>query len=200
MCTISRGRNCTAPSATVDAAPDSAQRVFADARAPIRGAERLFFIDLTLDRRGRARSVSRNFYWVPGTLTTFDWPKTDYTHTPAARHEDLTALANLPQATVAAPRRDRDDVARPRDCACVWTTLRSAGLSAACGCADRERRPHRPGLLVRQLDRACAGRIDHADRVAARERRPPRRWSTSKAGILRTATLTPTAACCRTLR
>jgi hypothetical protein len=37
--------------------------------------------------------VSRNFYWVPGTLTTFDWSKTDYTHTPAARHEDLTALA-----------------------------------------------------------------------------------------------------------
>ena len=40
------------------------------------------------------KMVSRNFYWVPGTLTTFDWPKTDYTHTPAARHEDLTALAN----------------------------------------------------------------------------------------------------------
>jgi exo-1,4-beta-D-glucosaminidase len=42
--------------------------------------------------------VSRNFFWVPGTLTTFDWEKSDYTHTPAVRHEDLTALANLPPA------------------------------------------------------------------------------------------------------
>jgi exo-1,4-beta-D-glucosaminidase len=46
--------------------------------------------------------VSHNFYWVPGTLTAFDWAKTDYTHTPAARHEDLTALAALPQASVQA--------------------------------------------------------------------------------------------------
>jgi exo-1,4-beta-D-glucosaminidase len=46
--------------------------------------------------------MSRNFYWVPGTLTTFDWTKTDYTHTPAARHEDLTALTTLPPAKVVA--------------------------------------------------------------------------------------------------
>jgi exo-1,4-beta-D-glucosaminidase len=46
--------------------------------------------------------VSRNFYWVPYTLTAFDWPKTDFTHTPALRHEDLTALANLPPAKVSA--------------------------------------------------------------------------------------------------
>jgi len=39
---------------------------------------------------------------VPTTLTTFDWTKTDYTHTPAARHEDLTAIANLPPAKVLA--------------------------------------------------------------------------------------------------
>jgi exo-1,4-beta-D-glucosaminidase len=56
---------------------------------------------LTLsDASGRV--VSRNFYWVPGTLTTFDWPRTDYTHTPAARHEDLTALVNLPAAKLTA--------------------------------------------------------------------------------------------------
>jgi exo-1,4-beta-D-glucosaminidase len=65
-------------------------------------AERIFFIDLTLTD-GRAKVVSRNFYWVPGThLTTFDWGRTDYTHTPAARHEDLTALANLPAAKLVA--------------------------------------------------------------------------------------------------
>jgi exo-1,4-beta-D-glucosaminidase len=64
-------------------------------------AERTFFIDLKLTD-GAGKIVSRNFYWVPGTLTTFDWSRTDYTHTPAARHEDLTALANLPAAKLMA--------------------------------------------------------------------------------------------------
>ncbi len=80
-------------------APDSAQRALALPDSLFTGAERLFFIDLTLtDASGK--TVSRNFYWVPGTLTTFNFPKTDYTHTPALRHEDLTALASLPQAKV----------------------------------------------------------------------------------------------------
>jgi exo-1,4-beta-D-glucosaminidase len=39
---------------------------------------------------------------VPGTLTTFDWTRTEYNTTPAERHEDLTAMANLPAAQVAA--------------------------------------------------------------------------------------------------
>jgi len=65
------------------------------------GADRVFFIDLMLtDSAGKI--VSRNFYWVPGTLTTFDWLKTDYTHTPAARQEDMSGLASLPAATVTA--------------------------------------------------------------------------------------------------
>jgi exo-1,4-beta-D-glucosaminidase len=86
---------------TVNSAADSSQRVFAIPENLYTSPERLFFIDLTLsDSAGRI--VSRNFYWVPGTLTTFDWERTDYTHTPAARHEDLTALANLPPAQVQA--------------------------------------------------------------------------------------------------
>jgi exo-1,4-beta-D-glucosaminidase len=64
-------------------------------------AERTFFIDLTLTNSS-GKVVSRNFYWVPGTLTTFDFPKTDYTHTPASRHEDLTALASLPSSRIVA--------------------------------------------------------------------------------------------------
>ena len=85
----------------VNAGIDSVQRVFAVPDTLFSGAERLFFIDLSLtDNAGHV--VSRNFYWVPGTLTTFDWARTDYTHTPATRHEDLTALANLPPAKVAA--------------------------------------------------------------------------------------------------
>ncbi len=87
--------------AAVDAGVDSSQIVFTLPESLYSGAERTFFIDLTLtDKVGKV--VSRNFYWVPGTLTTFDWLKTDYTHTPAARHEDLTALANLPAAKLVA--------------------------------------------------------------------------------------------------
>jgi len=85
----------------VNSAADSSQRILSIPESLYLGPERIFFIDLALsDATGRV--VSRNFYWVPGTLTTFDWNKTDYTHTPALRHEDLTALANLPQAQVEA--------------------------------------------------------------------------------------------------
>lgn len=85
--------------ATIDSGTDSVQRVFTIPDSLYASAERIFFIDLKLsDATGRL--VSHNFYWVPGTLTTFDWSKTDYTHTPADRYEDLTALANLPKATV----------------------------------------------------------------------------------------------------
>jgi exo-1,4-beta-D-glucosaminidase len=99
--------------ATLDAGTDSAQRVFTIPESLYSGVERIFFIDLTLsDASGRA--VSRNFYWVPGALTAFDWPKTDYTHTPAARHEDLTALASLPPAKVLA-RAEIEKTARGRE-------------------------------------------------------------------------------------
>jgi exo-1,4-beta-D-glucosaminidase len=85
--------------AVVNAAADSSQRVFAVPEALYSGANRIFFIDLTLsDAAGQV--VSHNFYWVPDTLTTFDWDATDYTHTPAKRYEDLTALTRLPPATV----------------------------------------------------------------------------------------------------
>jgi exo-1,4-beta-D-glucosaminidase len=83
--------------AVVDAGVDSSQIAFTLPDSLYSGTERTFFIDLTLtDRAGKV--VSRNFYWVPGTLTTFDWSKTAYTHTPAAQHEDLTALSHLPMA------------------------------------------------------------------------------------------------------
>ena len=86
---------------TLNAASDSVLRVMEMPDSLFSGAAKIFFIDLKLsDSLGHV--VSRNFYWVPGTLTTFDWPKTDYTHTPAARHEDLTALENLPAAKIAA--------------------------------------------------------------------------------------------------
>jgi exo-1,4-beta-D-glucosaminidase len=87
--------------ASVNAGPDSSQRVFTIPASLYSSAERIFFIDLRLtDATGKL--VSRNFYWVPGTLTTFDFPATDYTHTPAERHENLTALTQLPKAQVQA--------------------------------------------------------------------------------------------------
>lgn len=86
--------------ANVDSAADSAQRVISIPENLYSGAERVFLIDLALsDAAGHP--ISRNFYWVPGTLTAFDWARTDYTHTPADRHEDLTALKNLAPANVA---------------------------------------------------------------------------------------------------
>jgi exo-1,4-beta-D-glucosaminidase len=85
----------------VNLAADSVQRVFEVPEKLFVGSERVFFVDLTLkDVVGRV--VSRNFYWVPGTLTNFDWARTDFTHTPAQRHEDLSALTGLPAAQVQA--------------------------------------------------------------------------------------------------
>jgi len=85
--------------ATVTARSDSSQRVFTIPANLYSGPERLLFIDLSLaDATGR--TVSHNFYWVPTTLTTFDWEGTDYTHTPASHHEDLTALTHLATAQI----------------------------------------------------------------------------------------------------
>ena len=85
----------------VNSGIDSAQRIFDIPDSLYSGDDRIFFIDLSL-KDAAGHEVSHNFYWVPVTLTTFDWEKTDYTHTPAERHEDLTALTNLPPAKVLA--------------------------------------------------------------------------------------------------
>jgi exo-1,4-beta-D-glucosaminidase len=83
----------------INSAPDSSLRAFTIPENLYTGPDHMFFVDLALsDSNGNV--VSRNFYWIPTALTTFNWVKTDYTHTPAERHEDLTALATLPAATV----------------------------------------------------------------------------------------------------
>ncbi len=64
----------------VNVAADSVQRVVSNSRESYAGPDRIFFIGPHVDQRLR-HVVSRNFYWVPATLTTFDWTKTDYTHT-----------------------------------------------------------------------------------------------------------------------
>lgn len=85
----------------IDAGADSVQRAFSIPENLYSGAERILFIDLSLTNAS-GHVISRNFYWVPTTLTTFDWAKTDYTHTPASRPADLAALTKLPPAKVQA--------------------------------------------------------------------------------------------------
>ena len=63
------------------------------------GGSPITFVELTL-KDAAGQTVSRNFYWVPAKLTTWNWPKTDYTHTPALEHEDLKALRALPEARI----------------------------------------------------------------------------------------------------
>ena len=136
---------------TVNSNADSAQRVFTVPANLFSGAERIFFIDLSLaDSSGHA--VSHNFYWVPGTLTTFDWENTDYTHTPAARHEDLTALAHLPPAQIEA-HAEIENNAHGREIY-VHLANHSKALAFQLRAAARtsSRWPDRACILVRQLD------------------------------------------------
>jgi exo-1,4-beta-D-glucosaminidase len=95
------GKEIYSAESNVDASADSSQRVFSIPEKLYQGSDRILFIDLTL-AGASGTIVSRNFYWVPTTLTTFDWAKTDNTHTPAARHEDLAALTNLPPSKITA--------------------------------------------------------------------------------------------------
>jgi exo-1,4-beta-D-glucosaminidase len=94
----------------VDSAADSAQRIFTVPAALYAGPDRLLLIDLTLTNKSGS-VVSRNVYWVPTTLTTFDWAATDFTHTPALRHEDMNALTNLPKSRLRASAELRQSAA-----------------------------------------------------------------------------------------
>jgi exo-1,4-beta-D-glucosaminidase len=85
----------------LDAAADSSAVALPVPDSVFQSGSKVFFVDLTL-HNASGEIVSRNFYWIPATLTTFDWAKTDYTHTPAIKHEDLSPLLSLPEAEVAA--------------------------------------------------------------------------------------------------
>ncbi|GAA3757471.1 glycoside hydrolase family 2 protein [Terriglobus aquaticus] len=83
----------------VTLAADSVQQVTTVPVALYRSGQRILFLDLAL-RDSKGEEVSHNVYWVPTTLTSFDWYGTNYTHTPADRYEDLAALTRLPAAQV----------------------------------------------------------------------------------------------------
>ncbi|WP_263359683.1 glycoside hydrolase family 2 protein [Acidicapsa ligni] len=84
----------------VESSADSSTRAGVIPDNVFAGDSRILFVELMLvDLRGQ--TVSRNFYWVPTTLTTFDWEKTDFTHTPALKHEELSALRALKPVKIA---------------------------------------------------------------------------------------------------
>jgi exo-1,4-beta-D-glucosaminidase len=88
-------------SSSVDAGPDGAVKAIDIPQETFQPESGTYFVQLEL-KDAKGATVSRNFYWVPGRLTDFDWAKTDYTHTPAKTFEDMTALGTLPTAHIAA--------------------------------------------------------------------------------------------------
>jgi exo-1,4-beta-D-glucosaminidase len=84
---------------TVTPEADSSLKALTIPEENFSAASSIEFVELSLSN-SQGEIVSHNFYWVPAKLTAFDWSKTDYTHTPAVSHEDLTALRQLPRAQV----------------------------------------------------------------------------------------------------
>jgi exo-1,4-beta-D-glucosaminidase len=86
---------------------DSSTRILSIPADIFNSGSKVYFADLTL-KGANGEVVSHNFYWIPAKLTSFDWKKTDYTHTPAIEHEDMTALLSLPKATIQTQMRIAD--------------------------------------------------------------------------------------------
>lgn len=83
---------------------DTSQRAISIPDTIFSASAKVYFVDLVL-KKDSGEVVSRNFYWLPSTLTHFDWPKTDWAYTPVIQHEDMTALTALPKAKVEAEAR-----------------------------------------------------------------------------------------------
>ena len=93
---------------SVDVAADASVKALTVPAESFSTIGSLYFVELML-KNAKGDVLSRNFYWVPAKLTEFDWAKTDYTHTPAITHEDLTALRQLPKAKVEASLHVEND-------------------------------------------------------------------------------------------
>jgi exo-1,4-beta-D-glucosaminidase len=85
--------------ATVDAGPDSSNRVFSIPELP--GLSGTYFVWLALDDP-KGKRVSTNFYWLSTKPETLDWDKSDWYHTPTKSFADFTALKNLPMVKLKA--------------------------------------------------------------------------------------------------
>ncbi len=87
--------------ATINVGADASVQALAIPDATFSGDSQVYFVELIL-KKSSGEQVSNNFYWVPSKLTTFEWAKTDYTHTPALEIEKMTDLRKLPKARVRA--------------------------------------------------------------------------------------------------
>ena len=78
---------------TVDAAPDSVNRLF---QLPaMQGLTPTYFLHLTVEDGGKVRSS--NLYWLSTKPETLDWKKSTWYYTPTQSFADYTALKQLPQ-------------------------------------------------------------------------------------------------------
>lgn len=110
----------------MDFSADSSTRAIAVPDSVFQQNSPVFFVDLSLKNDSGA-VVSRNFYWIPAQLTTFDWAKSDYTHTPALKDENLQGLRSLPAAAVQARMSERAG----HDGRTVELTLRNSSKALA---------------------------------------------------------------------
>ncbi len=91
------GRGRFSKTVPVNAPPDSVTRV--ETLPAIGGLSSTYFVDLRLTPPVGG-PVSSNFYWLSTTPDELDWPKSTWYVTPTKRYADLTALKDLPAATV----------------------------------------------------------------------------------------------------
>ena len=78
---------------TVDAAPDSSQKLFA--LPNMDGLTPTYFLRLTVDDAAGKR-LSTNTYWLSTKPEKLDWEKSTWYYTPTAEYADYTALKQLP--------------------------------------------------------------------------------------------------------
>ena len=82
----------------LESSADSVQRVMT---IPPQQIPKVSFVKLALVGPG-GKVVSSNFYWLPGTLSTFDWERTHDYYTPVSGYEDLKILNQLSQVRLEA--------------------------------------------------------------------------------------------------
>jgi exo-1,4-beta-D-glucosaminidase len=80
--------------ATLDAGPDSSNRVFVIPE--IEGLSTTYFLRLSLED-STGKPVSSNLYWLSTKPETLDWEKSTGAYTPTKTFADLTELQSLPK-------------------------------------------------------------------------------------------------------
>ena len=90
---------------TTDVAADGVAKPFAVPEPP--GENTTYFLNIQLYRPS-GELASRNFYWLSTKPDVLDFGKGEWYYTPLSSYADLTALQNLPKATVKASMKSRE--------------------------------------------------------------------------------------------